>query len=300
MRKVQYDPEFDHLTAGIANVGDEQRMEQFDPLEISRKMYDTAVSAKAHIQTLKDLGDVAIRQYREEGYLVVEKAIAEGSIKQALEAIGDAIHGRTQGCKLQYERGYNKMLQGKERENMVRKVYDYVDSEPRLAELVFHPDIMEAAEKIVGEPVMLVQADALLKPPGNGREKPWHQDMAYGDMSYDKPLLSMWIALDGVTPDNGCMYVIPRSHMDGCVPHYSVRDWQICDSNVCVSRAVSVPLQPGGAFFFHGLLHHGSPCNKSDQGRRALQFHYVGVSAKKLTPREYKRYFTNELTDATC
>jgi hypothetical protein len=88
--------------------------------------------------------------------------------------------------------------------------------------------------------------------------------------------------------------------VDGATPHYEIRDWQLCDAHVQVEKDVAVPLLPGGLLLFHGLLKHGTPHNLSSKKHRALQFHYAGESAAKLTPKEYKRFFTNEMSGAEC
>ena len=155
-------------------------------------------------------------------------------------------------------------------------------------------------DRLFKEQAIVVQDQAILKPPTGGAEKPWHQDMAYGNLAYDRSVIGAWIALDAAELDNGCMHVIPYSHMEGAVPHYAERDWQLCDRNVAVVKDVAVPLKPGGVLLFSGLLHHGTPPNFSEKRRRALQVHYAPESATKLTPQEYKRMFTNELTGAEC
>ena len=109
-----------------------------------------------------------------------------------------------------------------------------------------------------------------MKPPFHGAEKPWHQDTAYFDYTPLGGVIGVWIALDEATVENGCMQVIPGSHLDGPAKHYHVRDCQLEDGGVRVDRAVVVPLKPGGALFFSGLIHHGTPPNTSGDRRRAL------------------------------
>jgi phytanoyl-CoA hydroxylase len=48
------------------------------------------------------------------------------------------------------------------------------------------------------------------------------------------------------------------------------------------------------------MIMHGTPPNFSPKRRRALQMHYAPVSAEKMSPKEYKRWFTNEMTNAEC
>jgi phytanoyl-CoA hydroxylase len=137
------------------------------------------------------------------------------------------------------------------------------------------------AEKLQGESVKLFQEMGLLKPPGGGVEKPWHQDTAYFRLSTPLAVIGTWTALDPVDADNGCMHVVPGSHLGGPKPHYHDRDCQLPDNTIPRDEVMAVPLRPGGAMFFSGLIHHGTPPNLSDRRRRALQFHYLAESGMR-------------------
>jgi phytanoyl-CoA hydroxylase len=154
--------------------------------------------------------------------------------------------------------------------------------------------------RIMGEPPKLFANQAMLKPPGIGREKPWHQDHAYFNLPMDTCIVSAWVALDNATPENGCMHVIPASQQDGPVVHFNRRDWQICDTDIARDRIVAVPLEPGGVLLWHGRLHHGSPANRSDKRRRALQLHYVPGSVETIAPDERLAVYGSDGKDVTC
>ena len=167
----------------------------------------------------------------------------------------------------------------------VRKFWQFSDySEPMRAPAK-KGDLLDLLATLVDGKPALFQDMALIKPPG-GREKPWHQDQAYFTVELDAPVVGVWIALDVATADNGCMHIIPGSHRDGPVVHFDRRDWQICDTDVQVDRDVMVPLEPGGVLLFDGLLHHGTPPNRSNRLRRALQFHYTAGDARWLDERD--------------
>jgi phytanoyl-CoA hydroxylase len=267
--------------------------------------------------SVDDIGDAELALYRNQGFLAVECVLNPAELRDAVQAIEDITYGKVTGAKLNYDFDYANMygldhaqtyksaadLTTPElREMALRKISDYVDVDARLAAIRHHPKIISIVEKITGEKTKLLQDMAILKPPGGGggAEKPWHQDMAYGPLCYDRPVVGVWIALDEATVENGCMHVIPGSHADGGVPHYAVRDWQMCDTSVPVHRDMVVPLKPGGVLVFHGMLVHGTPPNQSKMRRRALQFHLVGESAEKVSPKEYKRIYTNEMSGAEC
>jgi len=47
-------------------------------------------------------------------------------------------------------------------------------------------------------------------------------------------------------------------------------------------------------------LHHGSPENRSDRRRRALQLHYIPGSIEEISSEERLAVYGNEGKDVTC
>ncbi|MBD2863054.1 phytanoyl-CoA dioxygenase family protein [Paenibacillus oceani] len=269
------------------------------PEEIARLLYQYDNMA-IRLDSPAAIGPDEIKLYHEQGYLAVTRVLSGDDTNRSIQALMSILFQDANGAKIQFTKPENEIITAEERELSVRKIYEFVHGNRTLYEIAHHPELLACVEKLLGEEAVLIQDMALLKPPHGGGEKPWHQDMAYGPLAYDKAVVGVWIALDEAALDNGCMHLIPRSHMDGGTPHYAKRDWQVCDDNVQVERDVAVPLPPGGVLFFHGLLIHGTPPNFSIKRRRALQFHYAAASSVKMSPKEYKRMFTNELTGATC
>jgi phytanoyl-CoA hydroxylase len=127
-----------------------------------------------------------------------------------------------------------------------------------------------------------------------------HQDTAYFDWTPLGGIVGAWIALDPATVANGCMQVIPGSHLGGPAPHFHVRDCQLADDRVAVDRAHVVPLEPGGVLFFSGLTHHGTPPNLSGDRRRALQYHYAAADCRNMTIEEHAELFSEGGAYAGC
>lgn len=279
-----------------------------DPQQIADTMYRFDKLAEHRVRRPEDVTEETINRYYELGYVAIEEALTVEEVEKALQDIADTIHGRIEGPKIQYFKGKKEMDASggfqtpEERELAVRKLHRFIPYCPNLHHICYHPQIMNVLTRIFGETPRFCEDQALLKPPSKeaGIEKPWHQDMAYANFSFSKMVSGVWVALDEAALDNGCMHVIPRSHRNGPVPHYAVRDWQLCDAVVNVDRDEAVPLKPGGILVFSGLLHHGTPPNLSNKRRRALQFHYAPESAVKMTPDQYKAAFTNEMTRAEC
>ena len=122
---------------------------------------------------------------------------------------------------------------------------------------------------------------ALVKLPGIGAAKPWHQDASYFMLRDPAHVIGTWIALDAAALDNGCMQFIPRLQQDGATPHVqeSLANCSIRPDRLSSRAVVAVPMQPGDAVVFHGLIQHFTDDNRSATRRRALQFHFSQLGA---------------------
>ena len=248
--------------------------------------------------------DADVQFFHKQGYLVIHDAFTPAEVHETLEGMLYLMDGKNPDFRgIQYEPKLVKqksVLSTEERRDIIRKIASFVKFEPRLKAISEHAGLTTVVERIIGGTPKLFQDMGLIKPPQIGSEKPWHQDCAYFNLPLDTPVVAAWIALDEATAKNGCMHVIPGSHNEGPVVHFNRRDWQICDTHVPIDREVMVPLKPGGCLLWHGLLHHGTPANRSDLRRRALQFHYCPESTGSIKTADRMEVFGSEGKDVEC
>lgn len=229
----------------------------------------------------------------------------EGAMRQhvQLDASRDkGIDPKTGGVHFQPGQETNSLprLDPALRARYVRKFMSFVGMAPELTKLSAQPSLMALVTKLLGgrRPEMF-QDMALVKPSG-GREKPWHQDHAYFNVAIDTPIVGVWIPMGEVNPENGCMHMLAGGHRAGPRAHFKRRDWQICDTDVPGAGRVAVPMGPGDVLLFDGKLPHGTPTNRTDQHRWAVQYHYrPGTSV--LTDDEARlAAFGSEGRNVTC
>lgn len=148
--------------------------------------------------------------------------------------------------------------------------------DPRLLEIlarIWSPDIEFLSDKIV------------YKSAKTSYPSPWHQDWPYWHGAHK---VSVWLALDDATAENGCMKLLPGSHrhvethdagptVEGTFGN-SVRT-EIVPEAVAVTAAV----EAGGAVFFHDLTLHASHPNASGADRWAWIGTYRDAKADDLT-----------------
>lgn len=126
-------------------------------------------------------------------------------------------------------------------------------------------DILEAA---MGSNIEFISDKVVFKNATTTYASPWHQDWPYWEGCHK---ISVWVALDDATPQNGTLRVIPGSHR---VPreHYDPQDGRAFSNRVRPqeideSQAVTATIEAGGAVFFHDLTIHGSHAVTTQQDR---------------------------------
>jgi phytanoyl-CoA hydroxylase len=257
------------------------------------------------IDGLDNVGDEQLRFYQEQGYIAVRNAFSAREVRDALEGLSDLIEGKAPDFQnIQFHADVRERLESMSREerlDSVRRLLYFTDYEPRLKSMALNPRLISIVEKLLAAPPEMFQSMALIKPP-RGREKPWHQDHAYFELSKHTRVVGVWIALDSAGTENGCMRVLPGWHRKGVYTHFQIRDWQICDSEMSglSEKRVAVPLDPGGCLIFDSYLPHGTPSNLTRSRRRAVQFHYCPAGSQKITSEERLAVFGSEGKDVSC
>lgn len=279
-------------------------IDQIAPEEYPAGLYDHAASVTAFEGLPKDLASME-QQYREAGFISVNDAFSPEQVSELLDALFQlTVRELPERTQLQFESlaaGKIESLPPEERLDYVRKLMWFVDLDPRIEAMAYEPRIIALVTHLLGAEPEMFQEMALLKPPGIGREKPWHQDHAYFNLPEGTHVVGVWIALDDTYPENGCMHFLPGGHHQGAIPHFNRRDWQICDTEILgKDQAVAAPLRAGGCVIFDGLVPHGTPHNTTDTRRRALQFHYVAKGTPRITTEERMAMFGSEGRDVSC
>lgn len=141
------------------------------------------------------------------------------------------------------------------------------------------PVCTEMAAQLIGcRRVRVFHDHVISKPPGASSAVPWHQDYPYWPL--DRPrAVSLWLALDDVSPASGCMHFMPGGHREGesaAVDFLNDRkDWG--------SRAIdvrAVPVAAGWGVFHHCLSWHTTPPNASAAPRRAYIAIYMDADCR--------------------
>jgi phytanoyl-CoA hydroxylase len=178
---------------------------------------------------------------------------------------------------------------------------------PGMAELMVDPALGKMAAELAGvQGIRIWHDQALIKEPW-ANPTGWHLDNPY--WSFDDThsphggTLSLWVALDDATLDNGCLFFIPGSHREteytrnagigqnlgelfSLYPEWEGR-----------LEPVPVPMKAGAASFHSGMTAHGAGANMTPGRRRAMT-----CGCESLLPAAHRSPLRLELDPAahTC
>ncbi|QHW32073.1 phytanoyl-CoA dioxygenase family protein [Paenibacillus rhizovicinus] len=143
---------------------------------------------------------------------------------------------------------------------------------PLFKEAARAPELARVLKAIIGSSVMFMNDKLVFKNASTDFGSPWHQDYSYWHGSHK---LSVWIALDDADAANGCLRVLPGSHVSAASHDGEVADdngfiYRLDETDIDASRIVDFPAAKGDAIVFHDLLLHASYPNRSGTDRWAL------------------------------
>ena len=92
------------------------------------------------------------------------------------------------------------------------------------------PRIVDIIESLLGPDLVLAQDQLFMKPPRVGSRQAFHQDTPLG-FHLDPPdrMVTCWCALDEATIANGCLWMIPGSHLDGVTDRETWQSYEPVD-----------------------------------------------------------------------
>lgn len=160
-------------------------------------------------------------------------------------------------------------------------------------------------ELLLDGPVRPQNLQYFNKPAGVGQGTPPHQDGYYFMLSPCEAA-TMWLALDRVDDENGCVRYIPGSHRGAMRPHGRTNTLGFSQGITHYDEQdreaeVAVHAEPGDLLVHHARTIHRADGNRSaDRSRRALGFVYFSERAveDQAAKAAYQRQLTAELTAA--
>ena len=216
----------------------------------------------------KCLSKEAIEQFRNEGYFFPVSLLSEVEVYEIRR------HLET------FESGQGHPLEGGQRSH-AHLLF------PWLYSLVSHQKILDVVEDLVGPNILCWGSIFWTKEPHSASFVSWHQDITYWGLT-DGDVVNVWVALSPANETNGCMSVLPGSHLQPTMPHKAryhqdnmlTRGQEIA-VEVDASKTVQMPLKAGEMSLHDIRIAHGSGPNRSGERRIGFSIQYIPTCVRQ-------------------
>jgi ectoine hydroxylase-related dioxygenase (phytanoyl-CoA dioxygenase family) len=231
-----------------------------------------------------------VRSYADNGHLSVDGIAPPEEILEMRAIIQNLFEDRI-GEK---EGAYAELIAGTEQPEEANspQILSVVNYAPRLHQTQCFRSVLAIAKQLLGDDARFFLDLSIMKAARVGQATPWHQDAAFRDPRFDYNELAIWVPLQDVTAESGCLQFVSGSHNKPLLEHHSMNDDSSSQALECIgsfdkSAARAYPLSMGSCSIHHpGTLHCSSP-NLSDKPRYAYIMVFSTVPKPAMVPKTF-------------
>ena len=229
------------------------------------------------------LSAAEIYRYRTEGFLVVEEVLTDDQVTEGRRVIEELVESSREVRTS--DEVYDLEADHTPDQPRVRRIKRPTQVHPFFDGLLRSDRILDLLEPLLGRDIRALGSKLNLKTGGGGSAVEWHQDFAFHPHTNDD-VLALGVAFDDCTLDNGCLMVVPGSHVGPVLDHHQdgafVGAIAPESEPVDLARAVPVEVPAGGISVHHARTLHGSSSNASSNPRRLLLWDVAAADAWPL------------------
>jgi phytanoyl-CoA hydroxylase len=237
------------------------------------------------------------KAFKEDGFVAVPKFCNSGELSAIESALAHFIDFRIP--LLPAEEVFYEDKANPDSLKQIQRMHEHDD----FFGAFFNEKPQALAEELLGGPVVGKNLQYFNKPPGIGQATPAHQDGHYF-MLQPCHAVTMWMALDNVDEENGCVRYLRGSHLDGMRPHERTQTLGFSQGIVNFGdnetrEEIPCPAKPGDLLAHHALTIHRADANASlSRTRRALGFIFYGESSRedKVAHEAYQKNLADEMS----
>ena len=158
-------------------------------------------------------------------------------------------------------------------------------TDERLFEFLLADEVLDVVEAVIGPNIGLWSSGFICKEPQTGKKTPWHEDSAYWEGRFDSfdGIVTIWLAIDDATRQNGCMGVVPGTHHNGFSEYvdmgtdHKIFNREIKGDAINENDVVWFELKRGTYSLHDSRIIHGANANTSNTRRTGYTMRYFNT-----------------------
>jgi len=152
--------------------------------------------------------------------------------------------------------------------------------------LISDQRLLDIVHLFLGTDIACFTSHYICKPPNTGQSVLWHQDGSYWKLDSVKDAITLWLAVDESSEENGCLKMVNGTHALPLQPLILRNDTpnmlysSISEEIFQNSESTSLILNPGDVSVHNPFIVHGSGPNTSPKRRCGLDIGYMKSSTR--------------------
>jgi ectoine hydroxylase-related dioxygenase (phytanoyl-CoA dioxygenase family) len=155
----------------------------------------------------------------------------------------------------------------------------------RLFDFLLADEVIDVVEAIIGPNIGLWSSGFICKEPKTGKKTPWHEDSAYWEGRFNSfdGIVTIWLAIDEATKENGCMGVVPGTQKNGFSEYvnmgtdHKIFNFEIKGDTINEADVVWFELKKGTYSLHDSRIIHGANANTSNTRRTGYTMRYFNT-----------------------
>lgn len=241
-----------------------------------------------------------LTQFEEDGFVVKRQVFSQNDLHPLREAMNEIVAREAE--RLQREGKISNTFEGEPFERRLAcimeasseagwEIYRAITgksgggySGEAIFQMIVHPPLLSCIESIVG-PEIVASSVYRIRPKMPGFEQtevPWHQDSGYFMSHCDSQMIvTCWVPLVDATVENGCLWVQPKTHVNGILTHHT-RPGKgylvIADDDLPPAESLPIEMKAGDVLLLTNITPHCSKENTSEDVRWSFDLRYQGAN----------------------
>ena len=228
------------------------------------------------------LSTAQLQEFQTQGFLVLRQAAPAAFCEQVIAYAEQQLADHVLPIEYEADTRYPGAPASREAEggHTARRLLQAYAREPLLAQWATGETLSAPLLQLLGEGTLMSQVHhncIMTKQPQYSTATGWHRDSRYWNFERAE-LVSSWLALRDETVENGCLLVIPGSHLisvdaEQLDPAQFLRT-DLARNHSLLAQAVPVALRQGDVLLFHSNLFHAAGKNQTAATKFSMVFTY--------------------------
>ena len=213
------------------------------------------------------LSNSDVEFYRANGFIHLKGVYSPGEVA-AMRSATDSVIARA--IEARHNPSFlwqGRFLSEEERSHLdINGIHDAQYHDAVFSRMLLNEPLLSAVESLIGSNIQLHHTKLVVKPPERGAPFPMHQDYPY--FPHERhTMLAASIHLDDTNVQNGCLRVVPGSHLGGPL-NLDASGLFLRPEDYPMEEQLACPAAAGDVIVFNYLTIHGSGLNTSSGPRR--------------------------------